>query len=222
MNGHSTALLVFSLTALPACAVEHAACPARLGDPGARVAIPDEERQMRFDKLRGKDGPVRFSQVNEQLYRGGQPSEAQLEDLKALGVTTIISLRKEDRDVTRAEEQAARRLGIRFLHFPFYGIFGASRSFLEQILAELRAPDNGVIYIHCKRGRDRTSVLVALHLVIDRGWTPDDAWQRAVLDYGYQPSFWYRRLGAVFDAMVRAYRKERALPRQTSTTALRI
>ena len=166
---------------------------------------------MRFDKLRGDQGPVRFSQVNERLYRGGQPSDAQLEDLKALGVTTIISLRKEDRDVTRAEENAARRLGMRFLHFPFYGIFGASRSFLERVLAELRSSENGVIYIHCKRGRDRTSVLVALHLVIDRGWTPEDAWQQAVLDYGYKPTFWYRRLGAVFDEMVQAYRKQASL-----------
>jgi len=170
---------------------------------GVSLAPGCYKDQVQLQPLGGK--PLRFAQVDQRLYRGGQPSEAQLEELKAMGVTTIISLRREERDVTAAEEQTARRLGLKFLHFPFYGVFGASRPFLERILAEMRAPENGVVYVHCKRGRDRTSLLVALHLVIDGGWTPSDAWQHAVLDFGYQSTFWYREIGASFDRMVRAH-----------------
>jgi protein tyrosine phosphatase (PTP) superfamily phosphohydrolase (DUF442 family) len=171
-----------------------------LGVSLARASYADQTRIAPAGAM-----PVRFAQVDERLYRGGQPTDAQLQELKALGVKTIISLRREDRDVTAAEEREAHRLGLKFLHFPFYGIFGASTPFLEQILAELRAPKNGVVYIHCKRGRDRTSLLVALHLVIDGGWAPRDAWQHAAIDFGYQSTFWYRAIGATFDRMVRAH-----------------
>lgn len=174
-------------------------------------------RWVQAESLNGK--PLRFARVEERLYRGGQPSEAQLQELKAVGVTTIISLRREDSDVTAEEERTAHRLGLKFLHFPFYGVFGASRPFLERILAEMRAPENGVVYIHCKRGRDRTSLLVALHLVIDHGWAPGDAWQHAVLDFGYQSTFWYREIGATFDRMARAYGRGDAQPARPDRAA---
>ena len=87
--------------------------------------------------------------------------------ITVLVVGTIISLRKENTWITTAERMEADRLGLKFLHFPFYGIFGASRSFIERILAEMRDPGNGMVYVHCQRGRDRSSLLVALHLVPD-------------------------------------------------------
>jgi protein-tyrosine phosphatase len=98
---------------------------------------------------------------------------------------------------------------MKFLHFPFYGIFGASREFLERILGEMRDPANGMVYIHCQRGRDRSSLLVALHLVTDHAWDPELAWRQAVLDYGYRATFWYRRMRADFQKMVAAYEKGR-------------
>src|SRR4029450_251310 len=105
-----------------------------------------------FHKLREAPEMYRFSYVDEHLLRGGQPSIAQLAELKALGVATIISLRKENWEITLAEREEAHRLGLKFLHFPFYGIFGASRSFIERILKELRDPANGMVYGHCERG----------------------------------------------------------------------
>ena len=160
-----------------------------------------------FQKLRASEGPRCFSYVHPRLFRGGQPSLLQLADLKALGVTTIVSLRREDSGITAAEKREALRLGMKFFHFPFYGIFGASHSFVERVLGAMRDPDNGVVYIHCQRGRDRTSLLVALHLVIDHAWHAELAWQQAVLDYGFQLTFWYRRMRRVFVSVVAAHNK---------------
>jgi len=179
-------------------------CPAALGNVECPISGP---QLAIFQKLRESPELYRFSYVDAHLLRGGQPSMAQLSDLKALGVSTIISLRKENAGITAAERAEAHRLGLKFLHFPFYGIFGASREFLDRILAEMRDPANGLVYVHCQRGRDRSSLLVALHLVTDHAWDPELAWRQAVLDYGYQPSFWYRRMRADFEKMVAAHKQ---------------
>jgi protein tyrosine/serine phosphatase len=181
--------------------------PAAVGNIDCPISGPQLEI---FQKLRESPELYRFSYVDDHLLRGGQPSIAQLTDLKALGVTTIISLRKENTGITTAERAEAHRLGMKFLHFPFYGIFGASTAFLERILEEMRDPANGMVYLHCQRGRDRTALLVALHLVIDHAWDPKLAWQQAVLDYGYRATFWYRRMRADFEKMVAAYEKRMA------------
>jgi protein tyrosine/serine phosphatase len=182
-------------------------CPAAVGNIECPISGP---QLAIFQKLRESPQLYRFSYVDEHLLRGGQPSIAQLSDLKALGVSTIISLRKESSGITMAERVEADRLGIKFLHFPFYGIFGASHAFLGRILEEMRNPANGMTYLHCQRGRDRSSLLVALHLVVDHAWEPERAWQEAVLDYGYRPSFWYRRMKRDFDSMAAAHKKRLA------------
>jgi len=190
--------------------------PAAVGN----VDCPISGQQLEiFQKLRESPDLHRFSYVDAHLLRGGQPSIAQLADLKALGVTTIISLRKENFGITMAERAEAHRLGLKFRHFPFYGIFGASRSLLERILEEMRDPANGIVYVHCQRGRDRSSLLVALHLVIDHAWDPELAWRQAVLEYGYRPTFWYRRMGSDFEKMVAAHKKRVATQSGAASTA---
>jgi tyrosine-protein phosphatase SIW14 len=152
--------------------------------------------------LQSAAGPLRFAQVGPRLFRGGQPSAEHLVQLRALGIDTLIDLRRESRDKREAEAGRARALGIRYLHFPFYGVFGADPRFLDGILRAMRDEANGRVYIHCKRGRDRTSLLVALYRVLVEGWDPAVAWQREVLDFGYQATFWYRRMGSSFRRMV--------------------
>ena len=43
---------------------------------------------------------------------------------------------------------------------------------VDRLLATLGDPTKYPIYIHCKKGMDRTGVMVALHRVINQGWTP--------------------------------------------------
>jgi uncharacterized protein (TIGR01244 family) len=183
-------LLPLALAFLGCAAHPHRPCPATL-------ALSSPTSAESFARLR-EHGPVRFSQVDERLFRGGQPSRADLAELRALGVKTVISLRNEDPLATRAEAAAAAELGLRFLHFPFSAAFTVSPELVDRVMGAIAAPENGVVYVHCKVGRDRTSLMVALHLVRHRGWVPEQAWQRAALDYGHVPSFLYRKLAAAF------------------------
>ena len=69
----------------------------------------------------------------------------------------------------------------------------------------MRDPANHGL-LHCQRGRDRSSLLSRTHLV-DHAWDPELAWRQAVLEYGHEPTFWYRRMRADFEKMVAAYKK---------------
>src|SRR5262249_55845116 len=135
----------------------------------------DAEGALAF--LQSRAGPPRFARVADGIYRGGQPTCEQLEALHALGVSTVISLRREQRRLARVEAEHVGGLGMTFLRFPFYGVFGADELFLEGILHEMR---RGGVYIHCKHGRDRTSLLIALYRVCFEGWDPERAWQLEV------------------------------------------
>lgn len=158
------------------------------------------------------EGPERFAMVSPGLYRGGEPSAQDLELLRALGVTKVIDLRRERLGKRRAERAAARRLGLEYVEYPFYGVFGVDLAFLDRLLAELQPSDGGAVYVHCDDGRDRTSLVIALHRVVDHGWTPDVAWEREVLDFGHRPSVANREIELTF----RDYTYEHGLRQQTA------
>jgi protein tyrosine/serine phosphatase len=163
-------------------------------EPGA-----DDVRRRALAELQGPRGPVRFAVVREGLYRGGQPTPHQIELLHDLGVQTVIDLRHGSTD---AEAAAAKRLGMHFVRFPFYGPFGAGSQFLKGIVEAIRSGGN--VYVHCHVGRDRTSLVVALYRVLVDKWDPAEAWQKEAVAYGYVRGLWYGKIQDSYDAAVKA------------------
>lgn len=89
------------------------------------------------------------------LFSGPSPVEAHdFEELKALGVKTIISV-----DGARPELELAKAEGMRYVHIPV-GYHGVSR---DQTLAIARAIKDlpGPVYVHCHHGKHRGPTAVA-------------------------------------------------------------
>jgi protein-tyrosine phosphatase len=152
-----------------------------------------------FKVLSSRRGPTRFAQVTPTLYRGGEPSDEQLALLSQLGVRTIIDLRNRPLEVA-AEEASARKLGIRALNFPFSGLSEPDPAVLEAAVAAIQTAQPGAVYVHCKQGRDRTSLIVALYRVWLQGWKPSVAWRSEALDFGHGGvrAIFFRKLDRVF------------------------
>ena len=70
--------------------------------------------------VRSAPGVPNFHEVNESLFRGGQPSEEGLRSLAKLGVKTVVDLRMSRR-VRDWESKAVAALGMRYVHLPLYG-----------------------------------------------------------------------------------------------------
>jgi len=121
-----------------------------------------------------RSGLPRFGQVNEKLFRGGQPRRGALHRLRELGIDTIVNLRGTS-DRTRAEEREARALGLGYFNvsLPNWGRPQDER--VRRILLIITAPQNGRVFVHCKDGVDRTGMIVALHRITSEGWKTGDA-----------------------------------------------
>ena len=53
-----------------------------------------------------------FGKVNDFLYRGGQPKDEGIQQLKRLGIDTIVDLRGKLRGVVESERQRSRAINI--------------------------------------------------------------------------------------------------------------
>lgn len=138
-------------------------------------------------------GIPNFHQVNASLFRGGQPEKGALLRLKQIGIKTIINLRDDDE---RAKDEAveAQAEGLRYFNIPFARFERPSDKEIDDVMKLIYSPDNQPIFIHCKRGADRTGIVVAIYRIEHDGWTSEQAkaeanryglgfWQVKMKDY---------------------------------------
>jgi len=141
-------------------------------------------------KIHGVPNP---GKVNEGLYRGAQPNEQGLAELKKLGITTIVDLRAEDRGKSEWERQQADRLGMRFVHIPIAGFAAPTNEEVAQFLSLFRDSQQK-IFVHCLLGEDRTGVFVATYRMSVQKWPVAQA-MREMNNFGFN-GFWHPAMKA--------------------------
>ena len=141
-------------------------------------------------KIRGVPNP---GKINEGLYRGAQPNEQGLEELKKLGITTIVDLRAEDRAKSEWERQQAEKLGMRFVHIPIAGFAAPTNEEVAQFLSLFRDSQQK-IFVHCLLGEDRTGVFVATYRMSAQKWPVAQA-VREMNSFGFN-GFWHPAMKA--------------------------
>jgi uncharacterized protein (TIGR01244 family) len=129
------------------------------------------------DEARYRELP-NFHQVNAGLYRGAQPKADGIQKLVALGIKTIINLRAAD-ERSRQEETEARAAGLRYFNIPMEGLSRPKDEQVERALALIKDTQNQPVFVHCKRGADRTGTLIAIYRIMQDGWTSEDALREA-------------------------------------------
>ena len=106
-------------------------------------------------------GVPNSGKINDHLYRGAQPRDPGLVELKKIGITTIVDLRGEDPEKFGWEEKKAESLGIRFVHIPVPGWSPPTNEQVAQFLSIFRDNPQEKVFVHCRFGDDRTGVFVA-------------------------------------------------------------
>lgn len=130
----------------------------------------------------------RFQKVGDDFYRGGQPERDGFDFLKQNGIRTVINLREEN-----DEEPIVRGLGMNYVHIPTSVTIGSKipEDAIAKYFEVLRNPDNFPVFVHCRRGADRTGAMVGFYRIAVQGWTGANAYDEARRS-GMR--WWYRGL----------------------------
>lgn len=141
------------------------------------------------------DPSTDFYEVSPGIYRGGRLDQAGVERLHTLGFKTILNLENDDNQIA-LESVWAKAASIKQISTPMSGFWSPSDRQVDGILKLLADPSNRPIYVHCKKGMDRTGMVIALHRVYNEGWTRARA--EAERDaIGFNP--WLARLDSYYD-----------------------
>jgi tyrosine-protein phosphatase SIW14 len=141
-------------------------------------------------KIRGVPNP---GKINDGLFRGAQPNEQGLEELKKLGITTIVDLRAEDRGKSEWERKQSEKLGMKFVHIPIAGFAAPTNEEVAQFLS-LFNDSQQKIFVHCLLGEDRTGVFVATYRMSMEKWPVTQA-MREMNSFGFN-AFWHPAMKA--------------------------
>lgn len=123
------------------------------------------------------NGIPNFHQVTERLYRGGQPADGAWKDLSKLGVMTVVDLRRPGEHSTSAESIAVVAAGMRYVNFPIDGFETPTSTQIASVLPLLDGPES--VFVHCKKGRDRTGTVIAAYRISRQRWENQKALSEA-------------------------------------------
>jgi uncharacterized protein (TIGR01244 family) len=122
-------------------------------------------------------GIKNFFRVNKQICTGGQPTMAELENLKAEGVKSIINLRVPTEYNSEEESAKAKTLGLRYFNIPFSGKDPQDEA-VDEFLKVMNDKENLPVFIHCHTA-NRVGGFWLIRRVLVDGWTLEKAEEEA-------------------------------------------
>ena len=139
-----------------------------------------------------RDGRLpNFQKVNDHVYRGAQPTDDGFRELAQLGIKTVIDLRQIGEHSQADEQKLVTSLGMRYISIPMAGMSTPKDDQVTAVLARLSDTTSGPVFVHCKRGADRTGMVVAVYRVSQDGWENKKALNEAK---SYGMSFFERTI----------------------------
>ena len=123
-------------------------------------------------------GVGNFHQLNETVFRGAQPSSQGFQSLAKLGVKTIIDLRESGGRAVN-EQKIVEGAGMKYVNIPLNGHAAPSESQVARLLALLNDKESGPVFIHCRRGADRTGTIMACYRISHDHWENQKALEEA-------------------------------------------
>lgn len=121
------------------------------------------------DTLPDLRGVNNFHQVNDHIYRGAQPSGPGFAELSKLGIRTIVDLR-ESGERSVAEKKTVEAAGMHYLSFPIGGYSVPSADAMTKLLTLFEDAKAGPVFVHCRRGADRTGTVLAIYRIVHDHW----------------------------------------------------
>jgi hypothetical protein len=115
-----------------------------------------------------------LGKVNQHLLRGAEPDALALQELAACGVKLVVDLR-EPGTGPRLEQARTEKLGLRYVNIPFPPLSAPTPGLVGSVLKLLAENSSDTVFLHCRRGKDRTGTVIACYRIQHDGWTNEKA-----------------------------------------------
>ena len=133
-----------------------------------------------------------FGMTSPGIYRSAAPDVNQLQRLKDAGFVSVIDFRTDPAEVA-AEAEASEQAGLKHFNLPWRGQDKElPREHIASFFGILSNAENLPVLVHCKRGAERTGLMIALYRIEFDGWTPERAY-REMNRYRFR-STWFGHL----------------------------
>jgi protein tyrosine/serine phosphatase len=126
-----------------------------------------------------------FGCINENYFRGAQPSRSDYQSLSSLGVKAVVDL--EDSGASY-EQPMVESLGMKFYRIGLSDKSWPSKGQAEQFLRIVNDPANQPVFVHCHGGRHRAGIMTAIYRITHDNWTADRAYAE-MRQYGFDKGF---------------------------------
>jgi protein tyrosine phosphatase (PTP) superfamily phosphohydrolase (DUF442 family) len=129
-------------------------------------------------------GVPNLYRISGELYRGDQPSPQGMQNLKNLGLKTIINLRSfhSDRDEIGDTGLAYEHITMKTWH--------PEEKEAVRFLKIVTDPQRAPVLVHCQHGSDRTGTMIAVYRLAVQGWSKAEAIREMTEGgFGFHP-FW--------------------------------
>jgi len=142
---------------------------------GDAAAPPSPRPEAWAQPLTDHPGLPNLHRVDAGLYRGAQPEDEGFDELKAMGIKTVVNLRtfSSDRKACRKSELDYEKIAMQ--------AWRDNDSDVEAFLRLAIDADRQPIFVHCLHGADRTGMVVAVYRVVVQGWPKDEALREMTL-----------------------------------------
>jgi protein tyrosine phosphatase (PTP) superfamily phosphohydrolase (DUF442 family) len=148
--------------------------PDQLSTFGERIQIP---------------GVSNTGKLNDSLYRGSQPKAEGFEQLKKLGITTVVDLRRQHQCAVSKERKRVEALGMHFQYIPASGWSPPKDEELVQFFTLFQQHPEEKFFVHCWLGDDRTGLFLGAYRIAFEHWTAERALQE--MDFFHFKNFWH-------------------------------
>ncbi len=120
-------------------------------------------------------GVPNFHKVDDRIYRGAQPNAEGFRNLARLGIKTIIDLRSN----SASEQRTVEAAGMRYVAMPWSGYEAPTADQMSRLLVILHDSAAAPVFVHCRRGADRTGTAIACYRVMHDHWDNQKALSEA-------------------------------------------
>ena len=123
-----------------------------------------------------------FYRLNDSVYRSEQPSKKGMKELEAMGIKSILNLRRQKTDEKKIKglNLQLNRIPLKAATIDFDDIFNALKS-----MQQAEKP----VLVHCWHGSDRTGAIIAASRMVFENWSKE----KAIAEFTSKPFGYHRK-----------------------------